>query len=128
MEEEKERKRKEEEQIERKRRIEKEKRKREKEENERKRREKEEMDRKKIKEEINNSQRGWINILNIIDKEKLKKIVSSCPKRESIPLNKFREYLKKVTNNLKDEEKAYVLFYWITQNIKYDAQSYFSGI
>ena len=128
VEKEKERKRKEEEQIERKRRIEKEKRKREKEENESNRREKEEMERKKIKEEINNSQRGWINILNIIDKEKLKKIVSSCPKRESIPLNNFREYLKKVTNNLKDEEKAYVLFYWITQNIKYDAESYFSGV
>ena len=134
--EEKETKRKEEEQIERKIRIEKEKRKREEEENERKRREKEEMERKKReegtrkkrKEDINISQRGRINILNIIDKEKLKKIVSSCPKRTSISLNKFREYLKKVTNNLKDEEKAYVLFYWITQNIKYDAESYFSGV
>ena len=85
----------------------------------------------KIKEKeykIENQKNGRINILAKLDREKLKKIVSSCPKRTSISLNNFREHLKKVTNNLTEEEKAYTLFYWMSQNIKYDAQGYFSGV
>ena len=85
----------------------------------------------KIKEKeykIENQKNGRINILAKLDREKLKKIVSSCPKRTSISLNNFREHLKKVTNNLTEEEKAYTLFYWMSQNIKYDAEGYFSGV
>ena len=37
------------------------------------------------------------------------------------------EHLKKETNHLKDEEKSYVVFYWMCQNIKYDVQGYLSG-
>lgn len=77
---------------------------------------------------IKNPKKGRVNILAKLDKEKLKKIISACPKRTSISLNNFREHLKKVTNNLTEEEKAYALFYWMSQNIKYDAESYFAGV
>ena len=51
----------------------------------------------------------------------------ACPERTSISLYNFREYFKRVTNNLTEEEKAYTLFYWMSQNIAYDADGYFSG-
>ena len=78
-------------------------------------------------EKVKNAEKGRVNILVKLDREKLKKIVSACPKRTSISLNNFREHLKKVTNNLTEEEKAYILFYWMSQNIKYDLKGYFSG-
>ena len=137
-EEEYERKRKEEEERERKRREEEEKERRrrqeeyerlrkEQEERERKLREEEERRRKEEEDIIQNPQRGRKDILKTLDKEKLKKIVEQCPKRTSTPLNKFKEYFKKATNDLKDEEKAYALFYWMTQNIKYDVEGLFAG-
>ena len=51
----------------------------------------------------------------------------ACPERTSISLNNFREHFRRVTNNLTEEEKAYTLFYWMSQNIAYDAEAYFSG-
>jgi len=127
-EEEKERKRKEEEEKERRRRQEEyERQRKEEEERERKLREEEERKRKEEEDIIQNPQRGRKDILKTLDKEKLRKIVEQCPKRTSTPLNKFKEYFKKATSNLKDEEKAYALFYWMTQNIKYDVEGLFSG-
>ena len=75
---------------------------------------------RKFEEEdtLKNPKKGRINILAKLDTEKLKKIISDCPKRTSISLNNFREHLKKVTNNLTQEEKAYSIFYWMSQNIK----------
>ena len=85
---------------------------------------------RKFEEEdtLKNPKKGRINILAKLDTEKLKKIISDCPKRTSISLNNFREHLKKVTNNLTQEEKAYSIFYWMSQNIKYDAESFFAGV
>ena len=99
----------------------------EQEERERKLREEEERRRKEEEDIIQNPQRGRKDILKTLDKAKLKKIVEQCPKRTSTPLNKFKEYFKKGTSNLKDEEKAYALFYWMTQNIKYDVEGLFAG-
>ena len=87
------------------------------------------MDKKRKEEEeiIKNPQKGRINILATLDKDKLRKIVKACPKRTSVSLTNMCEHLKKETNNLKDEEKSYVVFYWMCENIKYDVQGYLSG-
>ena len=99
------------------------------EEIERKKRE-EEMEKRRKEEEdiIQNPQRGRKDILRTLDKEKLRKIVKECPKRTSLSLNNFCAHLKKVTSNLTEEEKAYTLFYWMSQNIAYDVDGYFKGI
>ena len=67
------------------------------------------------------------NILEMIDKEKLQKLVLSCKKRTSMNLQEFLVYFKQVTNPLTNAEKAFALFYWMTQNISYDVQGYYSG-
>ena len=97
------------------------------EEKERKRKEEEEKKRKEEEDIIRNPNRGRINILATLDKEKLKKIVKQCPKRTSISLNNFREHLKKATSNLTEEEKAYALFFWICDNIAYDVEGLRTG-
>ena len=51
--------------------------------------EKWEWKRKEEKEIIQNPQRSRINILASLDKNKLRKIVKECPKRNSVSLNKF---------------------------------------
>ena len=93
------------------------------EEEERKRKEEEEIRRKEEEDIIRNPNRGRIDILATLDKEKLKKIVKACPKRTSVSLNKFREHFKKAT----EEEKAYALFFWICDNIAYDAEALRTG-
>ena len=40
-------------------------------------------------EKVKNAEKGRVNILVKLDREKLKKIVSACPKRTSISLNNF---------------------------------------
>ena len=67
------------------------------------------------------------NILEMIDKEKLQKLVLSCKKRTQMNLQEFLIYFKQVTNPLTNAEKAFALFYWMTQNISYDVQGYYSG-
>ena len=42
-------------------------------------------------------------------------------------LQEFLIYFKQVTNPLTNAEKAFALFYWMTQNISYDVQGYYSG-
>ena len=97
------------------------------EEEERKRKEEEEIRRKEEEDIIRNPNRGRIDILATLDKEKLKKIVKACPKRTSVSLNNFREHFKKATSNLTEEEKAYALFFWICDNIAYDAEALRTG-
>ena len=127
-EEERERQLREEEEKERRRREEEyERQRKEEEERERQWREEEERKRKEEEDIIQNPQRGRKDILKTLDIPKLRKIVEQCPKRTSISLEKFKEHFKKATSNLTDEEKAYALFYWITQNIKYDVEGLFSG-
>ena len=67
------------------------------------------------------------NILEMIDKEKLQKLVLSCKKRTQMNLQEFLIYFKQITNHLTNAEKAFALFYWMTQNISYDVQGYYSG-
>ena len=67
------------------------------------------------------------NIIETIDKEKLKKLVLSCKKRTEINLNQFLVDFKDVTKNLTSSEKAFALFYWMCENIEYDVEGYFSG-
>ena len=67
------------------------------------------------------------NIPEMIDKEKLQRLVLSCKKRTQMNLQEFLDYFKQVTINLTNEEKAYALFYWMTQNISYDVEGYYSG-
>ena len=67
------------------------------------------------------------NILETLDREKLKQLVLSCKKRTEISLNEFIVHFKDVTINLTNAEKAYALFYWMAENIAYDANGFFSG-
>ena len=67
------------------------------------------------------------NILETLDREKLKKLVLSCKKRTEISLNEFIEHFKDVTKNLTSAEKAYALYYWMGENIAYDVNGYLSG-
>ena len=68
------------------------------------------------------------NILETLDREKIKKLVLSCKKRTEISLNEFIVHFKDMTKNLTSAEKAYALFYWMAENIAYDANGYFSGV
>ena len=65
--------------------------------------------------------------MEIIDKEKLQRLVLSCKKRTQMNLQEFLDYFKQVTINLTNEEKAYALFYLMTQNISYDVEGFYSG-
>ena len=67
------------------------------------------------------------NILATLDREKIKKLVLSCKKRTEISLNQFIVHFKDVTKYLTSSEKAYALFYWISENIAYDVEGYYSG-
>ena len=128
--EEEERRRREEEEMERQRKIweeqqrirreQEEKERKEREEKERIRKAEEEKKRKEEEDIIRNPNRGRIDILATLDKEKLKKLVKALPKRTSLSLNQFRERFKKATSNLTQEEKAYALFFWMHDNIAYD--------
>ena len=43
-------------------------------------------------------------------------------------LYEFIVYFKEVTKNLTSAEKAYALFFWMCENIAYDANGFFSGV
>ena len=60
------------------------------------------------------------NLLSNIDKEKLKIIVLLSPKKTESELSDLITYLKNETQNLNMVEKAYVVFYWMAENIIYD--------
>ena len=68
-----------------------------------------------------------INILKTLNKEELKKLVLNLPKREQTKLNDFKEHLKKETQRKNEFEKAYILFYWMHENIEYDTIGFRTG-
>ena len=78
--------------------------------------------------ENNSGNKKRKNILELIDKEKLKKLVSSCKKRTDINLKDFLPHFKEITKNLTNEEKAYALFNWIAENILYDVEGFYTDI
>jgi len=59
-------------------------------------------------------------ILEKLDKNKLQEIVKKGPKRTKTKLNDLITYLKKSTDKLNEFEKAYIIFYWLHENIEYD--------
>ena len=61
------------------------------------------------------------------DKELCKSIVASLPTRTDTTLTELKNIMKSKTGELSEKEKAFVIFIWISQNIDYDAASYFAG-
>lgn len=59
-------------------------------------------------------------ILEKLDRNKLIEIVKKAPNRLKSKLNDLIIYLKKVTNKMNEFEKAYIIFYWLHENIEYD--------
>ena len=65
--------------------------------------------------------------INPVPTNQIDSIKKSLPKRDTTDLKKFKEFLKDKVNNLDDEGKAKILFWWICENIAYDDDSFFSG-
>ena len=63
----------------------------------------------------------------IIDQKKIDKILSNAPKRETITLEGFEEYIKENTKNLSQKEQAYLIFCWLSYNITYDSKGLKDG-
>ena len=61
------------------------------------------------------------------NKEEIKNIVSSLPKRTNTTFQSLKAKMKSLTQNLSAKEKSYVVFLWVSQNIIYDTEGYFSG-
>ena len=59
-------------------------------------------------------------ILEKLDKNKLQEIFKKRPKRTKTTLNDLITYLKISTNKMNEFEKAYIIFYWLHENIEYD--------
>ena len=59
-------------------------------------------------------------ILEKLDKNKLQEVVKKGPKRTKTKLNDLITYLKKSTDTMNEFEKAYIIFYWLHENIEYD--------
>ena len=70
--------------------------------------------------EIDDSFSEIKNYGTILNQNKIDKILKNAPKRETISLNEFEDYLKKNTKDLSQKEKAYLIFVWISYNITYD--------
>ncbi len=81
-----------------------------------------------VSQNIISGSKNRIDIKSIIDKEKCKQLTSKLPKRETTNLSSFKETIKNLTINLNPQEKAFILFLWIGQNINYDAESYFLNL
>ena len=55
-------------------------------------------------------------------------IYNSINNNDKGTLEQFCDFLSEKASNLKDEQKVYLVYYWITQNIKYDYDGYYAGI
>jgi transglutaminase/protease-like cytokinesis protein 3 len=55
-------------------------------------------------------------------------LVLTCKKRTEFKLEEFALHFREVTKDLKETEKAYSLYFWMTENIEYDDEGYYSGI
>ena len=62
------------------------------------------------------------NYGKILDQKKIDKILSKAPKRETITLEGFEEYLKENTKDLSQKEQAYLIYCWLSYNITYDTK------
>jgi len=60
------------------------------------------------------------NYGKIIDQKKIDKILSNAPKRETITLEGFEDYIKNNTKDLSQKEQAYLIYCWLSYNITYD--------
>ena len=66
-------------------------------------------------------------LLMNLNKESLKLIVLSAPKKDESELSDLINYLKDKTTNLNIVEKAYIVFYWMAENIIYDMKGLKEG-
>ena len=62
------------------------------------------------------------NYGKILDQKKIDKILSKAPKRETITLEGFEDYLKENTKDLSQKEQAYLIYCWLSYNITYDTK------
>ena len=73
-------------------------------------------------------QRGYeTKLKQSFKKELCKSIANSLPSRTSTTLSNLKNIMKSKTDRLSQVEKAFVIFIWISQNIDYDANSFFAG-
>ena len=59
-------------------------------------------------------------IMQKLNKDKLKEIAKKAPKRTKTKLDDLITYLKKSTNKMNEFEKGYIIFYWLHLNIEYN--------
>ena len=81
----------------------------------------------KIEDNFENYNKLRENLLFNLDKEKLKKIALLAPTKENSQLSDLINYFKNNTNNLNMFERAYVVFYWMSENIIYDKKTFETG-
>ena len=54
-------------------------------------------------------------------------IYNAIGERDKGTLSQFHEYLSEKASNLKEEQKVYLAFYWVTRNIEYDHEGLKAG-
>ena len=88
--------------------------------------EKEESENKTIKGE---DEKNEVKIFPLEENSKTEvmNIYDNIGENDKGTLNQFCEYLSQKASNLKEEQKVYLAYYWITKNIKYDWDGYESG-
>ena len=67
------------------------------------------------------------NYGKILNQKKIDKILSNAPKRETITLEGFEDYLKNKTKDLSQKEQAYLIYCWLSYNITYDSKGLKDG-
>ncbi|MCQ2817075.1 MAG: hypothetical protein MJ252_07405 [archaeon] len=67
------------------------------------------------------------NPLKYIDKNKIKKYLTTCPKRGKSTMRSFTDYLKKNQTSFSEGEKAWFIYVWISQNIDYNIEGINEG-
>jgi len=65
--------------------------------------------------------------INNVNKAKVMAILEKCPARIKSTLAAVNKYLKSAIVGLNDEEKAWLIFRWISINIEYNFKGYTSG-
>ncbi len=62
------------------------------------------------------------------DRTRLEAIVGGAPDRQTASLVELCAYFREKTEKLSDEEKAWIIFRWLSVNISYDVETFLSGI
>ena len=65
--------------------------------------------------------------ISFINRRKLEFIISGAPHRIKCTLKTFCEYLRNKSQNLAEEEKAWIIFRWIGLNIDFDTKDWYNG-